>query len=294
MSIINKERTMNKFHIQKISKNINQSKDKKDLNHIINTVSSIKETNFKTTENENEENYQKDSVNQIQFTLIKKDNINNLFSKLNFEQNKNSKKINSIIFLDWDDTLFCTNIIMKYGYDLEINKYPKNILIEISFLEIYVLNFLEKVIKKGDVYIISNSLIGWIEYCCQRFYPNVLPLLKKIKIFYSKINYKKKHPKCGLMWKRECFNEIANEYNLDLPSNIISIGDNFGELEAGRDLEKKFKNSFIKTIKFKKDPTIEDLIYQLSIVNEQFDYLCETCKNWNVFCEKKIKNQNKN
>ena len=50
MSIINKERTMNKFHIQKISKNINQSKDKKDLNHIINTVSSIKETNFKTTD----------------------------------------------------------------------------------------------------------------------------------------------------------------------------------------------------------------------------------------------------
>ena len=49
MSIINKERTMNKFHIQKISKNINQSKDKKDLNHIINKVSSIKETNFKTT-----------------------------------------------------------------------------------------------------------------------------------------------------------------------------------------------------------------------------------------------------
>ena len=85
------------------------------------------------------------------------------------------------------------------------------------------------------------------------------------------------------MWKRECFNEIANEYNLDLPSNIISIGDNFGELEAGRDLEKKFKKSFIKTIKFKKDPTIEDLIYQLSIVNEKFDYLCETCKNWNVF-----------
>ena len=123
---------------------------------------------------------------------------------------------------------------------MEINKYPKNILIQVAFLEIYVINLLEKVIKKGDTYIISNSLQGWVEYCCKTFFPNVLPLLNNVKIVYSKINYMKKHPKCALMWKRECFNEITNTYNLDLPSNIISIGDSISELEAGRNLENKF------------------------------------------------------
>ena len=295
MSIINKGRIMNNFLIQKISNNKNKSKDKIDSNQIINTVSSIKETNFQTTENVTEPNSPKDILNEITNTFITTEtsnNINNLFSKLNFEQSKNSKKINSIIFLDWDDTLFCTHILMKYGHELEINKYPKNILIEVSILEIYVINLLEKAIKKGDTYIITNSLKGWIEYCCKKFFPNVLPLLKKVKIVYSKTNYMKKHPKCALMWKRDCFNEITNKYNLNLPSNIISIGDRLGELEAGRELGNKFKQSFIKTIKFKIEPTIEELIYELSIVYEKFDYLCETCQNWNVFCEKIIKNQN--
>ena len=35
-------------------------------------------------------------------------------------------------------------------------------------------------------------------------------------------------------------------------------------------------------------------LFACTFVYEKFDYLCETCKNWNVFCEKKIKNQNKN
>ena len=298
MSIINKGCTMNNFQLKKkLSRNKNQSKDKNSLNNITNTVSSIKETNFQTTQNITEQNTQNDFINQVKDTIKTTEisnNINNLFSTFNFEQSRKQKQINSIIFLDWDDTLFCTSLLKKFSYDLEINKYPKNILIQVAFLEIYVINLLEKVIKKGDTYIISNSLQGWVEYCCKTFFPNVLPLLNNVKIFYSKINYMKKHPKCALMWKRECFNEITNTYNLDLPSNIISIGDSISELEAGRNLENKFKKSFIKTIKFKKEPSIDDLIYELSIVNEKFDYLCETCKNWNVFCEKKIKNQNKN
>ena len=218
------------------------------------------------------------------------EHIKNLFSNINWKIDKLKKEINSIIIFDWDDTLMCTYSLAKYGYYINVNLIPKNILIQISLLEITVMEILEKSLEKGDTFIITNSDLSWLDYSCKKYFPNVYPLLKKIKIISSRNNYEIIHPNCVSMWKREAFDEVIKYYNLNLPTSILCIGDNFGEIEAGRNLEKNLYYGYIKTIKLKPNPEIDELLIQLGLIIEKFDYLVSTCKNWTINIEKKIQN----
>ena len=186
----------------------------------------------------------------------------------------------------------CTYSLSKYGYYINVNLIPKNILIQISLLEITVMEILEKSLQKGDTFIITNSDLSWLDYSCKKFFPNIYPLLKKIKIISSRNNYEIIHPNCVSMWKREAFDKVIKDYDLNLPTSILCIGDNFGEIEAGRNLEKNFYYGYIKTIKLKPDPNIDDMLIQLRLIIEKFDYLVSTCKNWTINIEKKIQNNN--
>ena len=220
------------------------------------------------------------------------EHINNLFSHINWKIDKLKNEINSIIIFDWDDTLMCTYSLSKYGYYINVNLIPKNILIQISLLEITVMEILEKSLQKGDTFIITNSDLSWLDYSCKKFFPNIYPLLKKIKIISSRNNYEEIHPNCVSMWKREAFDKVIKNYDFNLPTSILCIGDNFGEIEAGRNLEKNLYYGYIKTIKLKPDPNIDDMLIQLRLIIEKFDYLVSTCKNWTINIEKKIQNNN--
>ena len=219
--------------------------------------------------------------------------IDDLFSNIKWKIDKEKKLFNSIIIFDWDDTLLCTTLLSQYGYFSEMNKYPINDLIQISLLEAFVMELLEKSIEKGDTFIITNSAKGWVEYSCQKFFPNLFPLLSKIQVISSRNKYEKMHPYNFLMWKMEAFKYFINEYNynINLPTNIICIGDSIGDIEAGRSLEDKFKIYFIKTIKFIKFPSIEELKEQIALVIDKFNHIVSSCKNWNINIEKKIKNK---
>ena len=216
--------------------------------------------------------------------------IEKLFSNIIWKKDKNKKLFNSIIIFDWDDTLLCTSLINKYGYFSEMKKYPMNDLIQISLLEAFVMEILEKSFEKGDTYIITNSEKGWVEYSCKKFFPNLFPLLSKLKIISSREKYEKMHPYNFLMWKMEVCKYFAKDYNynINLPTNIISIGDSFADIEAGRSLENKFKKCFIKTIKFVKFPGVKDLIEQLGLILDKFEHIISSCYNWNIKVEKKI------
>ena len=216
--------------------------------------------------------------------------IDDLFLNVNWEKDKRKKLFNSIIIFDWDDTLLCTSILSKYGHFSEMNKYPINDLIQISLLEAFVMELLEKSIEKGDTFIITNSEKGWVEYSCKKFFPNLFPLLSKIQVISSREKYEKMHPYNFLMWKMEVCKYFAKDYNynINLPTNIISIGDSFADIEAGRSLENKFKKCFIKTVKFVKFPGVKDLIEQLGLILDKFEHIISSCYNWNIKVEIKI------
>ena len=198
-------------------------------------------------------------------------------------------KVNKIFIFDWDDTLLCTTVISPGGYFDDNMVILPSKLKKIRRLENIVKKLLTITIEKGDTYIITNSEPGWVEYSCKRFFPNVYDLLSKIKIISARGLYEKKYPNNYKSWKNFAFNDIIKKYEKNLLTNIICMGDSTYEMEAAHGLANKFPNGFIKAIKFKELPKIDELISQLNLILDKFDYIYSACKNWTITIDKKRK-----
>ncbi len=217
--------------------------------------------------------------------------FNKLYSKgyLTLNREKTQYKVNKIFIFDWDDTLLCTSMISPGGYFDDNLIILPNKLEKIKTLETIVKKLLTITTEKGDTFIITNSEPGWVEYSCKRFFPNILDLLSKIKIISARGLYEKKFPNNYKTWKNMAFNDIIKNYELNLPSNIMCMGDSTYEMEAAHGLANKFPDGFIKAIKFKEFPKIEELISQLNLILDKFDFIYSACKNWTITIDKKKK-----
>jgi len=206
------------------------------------------------------------------------------------------EKKNNLIIFDWDDTLFCTSFLNIAGFfeaNMNLSEKEKA---QILFLEKAVIELLEKCIKKCRTYIITNSEPGWVDYSSKELYKIIYEtkLLSKIDVISARGRYEKRYPDKNRLWKIKCFDDVIKEYDSSLKTNIICIGDSFDEVKAGKVAAKKFKQSFIKAIKFKENPSLEDLINQINLVIKQFDYIYNTEKSWNIkTVNSKKKDENK-
>ena len=235
----------------------------------------------------------------LNFIKIKKETRGSYFNKLlnkgllNISNEEKKFKFNNIFILDWDDTLLCTTVLTPCGY------FDDNMVIlpfkmeKIKKLESLVKKLLTKTTDKGDTYIITNSEHGWVEYSCKRFFPDTFDLLNKIKIISARDLYEKEFPKDFKTWKTRAFKDIIKKYKLNLPTNIICMGDSTCEIEAAHSLAEKFPNGYIKAIKFRELPKIDELICQLNLVLDKFNFIYSACKNWTITVDKKKKKDDK-
>ena len=198
-------------------------------------------------------------------------------------------KFNNIFIFDWDDTLFCTTFFSPSGYLDDDEIILVSYMEKIQKLEALVKKLLTLTVEKGDTYIITNSEPGWVEYSCKRFFPNVSTLLNKIKIISARGLYENEYPNDFRTWKNKAFNDIIQNYEKNLPTNIMCLGDSTYEIKAARHLSANFPNGYLKTIKFKENPKIDQLINQLILVLDKFDYIYSACKNWTITIDKKKK-----
>ena len=206
--------------------------------------------------------------------------------------NSNRQSHNALIIFDWDDTLMCTSYLTPNGYLDETVALSQRTRVKITALERCVQNLLSISLDKGDVYIVTNAEEGWVEYSTERFFPTVLPLLKRIKVISARAMCESAFPNDVAKWKVEAFKSIVNKFDNDKITNIICVGDSFNELNAGKKVAKTFKNVCIKTIKFKQNPDIDDLKMQLNLVIDKFDYIYTTVKNWTITVERKAHKKN--
>lgn len=217
--------------------------------------------------------------------------FNKLISKglLASSEKEKKFKFNNIFIFDWDDTLLCTTVLSPLGYfDDDMVVLPSR-MEKIKKLEISVKKLLTLTIEKGDTYIITNSEPGWVEYSCKRFFPNTFHLLDKIKIISARGLYEKKYPKKLKVWKNLAFNDIIKKYDKTLPTNIVCFGDSSYEIESAHGLSDKFQDGYVKAIKFKEFPKIEELISQLNLVLDKFNFIYSACKNWTITVDRKKK-----
>ena len=75
-------------------------------------------------------------------------------------------------------------------------------------------------------------------------------------------------------WKKFAFQyalEAMKDINKNIVTNIFCFGDSNMEMEAAYYLKEFFPNAYLKTIKFKENPTHTELENELKIINAELD-----------------------
>ena len=183
----------------------------------------------------------------------------------------------TLIILDWDDTLFPTSWVNKNNIEILNNtqvlykKYFKNI--DISLLKLF------KILSQcGDIIIITNALLNWIEISSRILHltGKFIKCNKNIKIVSARKEYSGVSD--NLMdWKKLAFkNEFEKKTQEKLINNIISIGDAEYEYYALLNLYENDPNNFrlLKSVKFLKYPNNNQILEQINIVNNAIENIC--------------------
>ena len=220
-----------------------------------------------------------------------KENIRkSYYSKLIYKKiwipGSKSKTHNSLFIYDWDDTFLPTSYLIREDM---IDKFELSDELKYLFfiLEEIIINILNLSINKGKVYIITNSSKSWFYFSSGKYFPNLDSILNRIKIISARDEYEDLYPGDTKIWKQKAFLHLKNEINDNLPSNIICFGDSSNELEAGKIFASHLSDSFIKTVKFKEKPEVEDLIKQLNLIVDKFDFIYSKAKNLSIKVEQK-------
>lgn len=187
----------------------------------------------------------------------------------------------TLIILDWDDTLFPTTWVNKNNIEI-MNKQYNEIIYRKFFknLDIALERLFRMLIKCGNVMIITNALLNWIDISSK-----VIPLTSDfiqrsntVKIISARGEYSDKYSDPN-EWKRLAFKKHLNKFNKNI-NNIISVGDAEYEYNALIDLYTDDTHTFrlLKTVKFIRNPNMHQLIDQIQILYNSISKICKETK----------------
>ncbi len=111
------------------------------------------------------------------------------------------------------------------------------------------------------------------------FLPLASTLLKRVTVISARKNYGEKFPGDIKKWKVETFKEIQKCFKSQLITNLICLGDSAIEIYAAYKISKKFKSYYLKVIKFIEKPKPKEVIKELKLVIQSFDYIYSSLKN---------------
>ena len=181
-------------------------------------------------------------------------------------------KRETLIILDWDDTLFPSSWVIKNNLDIAD---PSTRIVfndEFKELDDIVYNLLYTMKKLGKVIIITNAMPEWVSLSSSLL-RKTNSIMKDISIISSRKDYNKKKGTTIKDWKRMSFAKELHKFlnqNKTI-NNIISIGDADYEFNALTSLYHwnkiipKYK--YLKTIKFMTAPSYHSLIDQLNVLS---------------------------
>ncbi|GKY96887.1 hypothetical protein MPSEU_000647700 [Mayamaea pseudoterrestris] len=146
-----------------------------------------------------------------------------------------------IIIFDWDDTICPSSFVDRCNID-HVSELPvpfQHVFIEIAKAAEACLH---EASKHGQVIIITNSDDGWVNYSCERYLPQLLPIMEKYRIVSARTGYERFYPSQPLCWKAAAFAHEVNEYfdscavdddgTTSLESTDVSSDDSSTEFEA--------------------------------------------------------------
>lgn len=193
-------------------------------------------------------------------------------------------KHQTVIIFDWDDTLLCTSFLnLRQDQD----HLPPVIERHLRGIEAAAKKLLEMAQRLGHTFIITNAMNGWVEYSAAKYVKDLLPVLQKVRVISARGKYEAQFPNEVSKWKINAFLEVQRQLDSQIITNLISLGDSNFEMDAVHVMGKEFAQALVKTIKFRENPSPEELLKQLELVSQKFERIIENARNLKIGLERK-------
>jgi hypothetical protein len=204
--------------------------------------------------------------------------MNNKKREIKVSYNKKDLNINSdntLIIIDWDDTLYPTTWSINNGIDLTDPKSRYRHMRQFEQLDQHISSTLKHISSLGEIIIITNAMPEWIELSA-----SVLPKTKKCLDAIDVVSARLKCQNHSKMseWKKYTFiEEIFKRSKKQKYTNIMSLGDAEFEHNALINLyDLKFiPHKYLKSVKFTKSPNYDVLIEQIKMIRKYISQICK-------------------
>ncbi|CAK9078890.1 unnamed protein product [Durusdinium trenchii] len=178
----------------------------------------------------------------------------------------------TVIIFDWDDTLLCTSFLNLRNQESMLSPTIERNLRDI---EAASKKLLELAKRMGQTFIITNAMSGWVEYSAAKWAPNLLDTLQRVRVISARTKFEPEFPGEVSKWKESAFLEVQKQLDNEIITNLISVGDSNFEMDALHVMGKQFAQALVKTIKFRENPSPEELLKQLELVTQKFEKIVE-------------------
>jgi len=205
------------------------------------------------------------------------------YSKVWVPQAQRPPKHQTVIIFDWDDTMLCTSFL-NLRQDKPV---PAAVERQLRDIEGAGRRLLELAMRLGHTFIITNAMNGWVEYSAAKWVPELLPILQKVKVISARTKFEPHYPGEVSKWKIQAFLEVQRQLDSQIITNLISLGDSNFEMDAVHVMGQEFAQALIKTIKFRENPSPEELLKQLELVAQKFERIVENARNLKIGLERK-------
>ncbi|CAE7343324.1 unnamed protein product, partial [Symbiodinium necroappetens] len=190
----------------------------------------------------------------------------------------------TLLIFDWDDTLMCSSAI-------NANEFLPH---QYNQLESLVEQVLLAAMRLGETCIVTNADEMWVTESARRYMPRVLPILSRMSVVSARRRFERTWPGDVFAWKREAFRQVLSSWQanalasggmhlsrrlrgpcgseLDVVSGYalpVVLGDSVVEMEAHTSSVGLVSPTAVKTVKFKEVPTVEELLEQLTMLNQE-------------------------
>lgn len=187
---------------------------------------------------------------------------------------RRAPKHQQVTIFDWDDTLLPTSALQE-GWAPSAQ--------ERSELEDIAIQLLEKGLRYGRTFIITNAVQGWVEHSAGLYYPRLAAdVLPSIDIISARTDYEANFPGDHNAWKVQAFLEVRSAMRHDIITNLISIGDSQSEMHAVHAMATEFPEALVKTVKLCEQPTAPQLLKQIELILSNFDNVATGAKDMSV------------
>jgi hypothetical protein len=207
------------------------------------------------------------------------------YMKVWVPQAQRPPKHQTVIIFDWDDTLLCTSYLNFRG-DADLQP---SVVRHLDDIQRAGKKLLELAMGLGRTFIITNAMNGWVQYSAAKWIPEVLDVLQnqRVRVISARANHEPQYPGEVGQWKIQAFLEEQRALNSDIITNLISLGDSNFEMDAVHVMGREFSQALVKTIKFRENPSPEELLKELELVTEKFERIVENARPLKIGLERR-------